>query len=134
MHKFLQGSAYFFNGISLLFKPGIKRFVFIPLCINILVFIGFFFLFKHFFSEFNAWFYHFLPSWLHWLTALLWIFFVISFFIFFVYFFVTVANLIAAPFNSFLSEKVEFYLTGKLSEPRTLLENLKDVPRILKRQ
>lgn len=128
------GISYLFAGFELITKPGIKRFVIIPLMINIVLFIGLFFLTRHFMSEFNHWFESLLPSWLHWLSAILWILFFISFFLIFVYTFVTIANLIAAPFNSLLAEKVELYLAGSIPESRSLVENIKDVPRILGRQ
>jgi CysZ protein len=64
----------------------------------------------------------------------LWTLFIVSFFLFFVYTFVTIANIVAAPFNSFLAEKVEMHLTGRIPEYRSLLDNIKDVPRIIGRQ
>lgn len=129
-----SGISYFIAGFGLLTKPGIKRFVIMPLLINIIVFIGLFFLMRHFMSEFNQWFEGFLPHWLHWLGAILWILFFISFFLIFIYTFVMIANLISAPFNSLLSEKVEWYLTGKVPESLSVYQNIKDVPRILGRQ
>lgn len=129
-----SGISYFLAGFSLLTKPGIKRFVIIPLLINFILFMGLFFLLRHFMSEFNQWFEGLLPNWLHWLSAILWFLFFISFFLVFIYTFVTIANLISAPFNSLLAEKVELYLTNKVPASLGLYENVKDVPRILGRQ
>ena len=42
--------------------------------------------------------------------------------------------MIAAPFNSLLSEKVAMFLTKKAIEERSLIENVKDVPRTIYRQ
>lgn len=134
MNNPLLGIHYFFSGFSLITKPGLKRFVIIPLLINIFLFIGLFFLLRHFITEFNQWFANYLPAWLHWLSTILWLFFFISFFIIIIYTFVTFANIISAPFNSFLAEKVELYLTGKIPEERSLIDNLKDIPRIIGRQ
>jgi CysZ protein len=128
------GIPYLISGFKLITKPGLKRFVIIPLMINISLFIGLFFLLNYFVKEFNTWFSHFLPAWLQWLSTVLWIFFFLAFFILVVYAFVTIANLISAPFNSFLAEKVEFYLTGKVFEDRSLLQNIQDIPRIIRRQ
>lgn len=105
-----------------------------PLLINIILFIGLFFLLRHGVRAFNLWFDHYLPTWLHWLTTLFWLLFFISFMLIFIFAFVTVTNIIAAPFNSFLAEKVEFYLTGQFPDARSLLDNIKDAPRIIARQ
>jgi CysZ protein len=78
--------------------------------------------------------FHFLPSWLFWISTILWVLFFITFIFLFVYLFVTLANIVAAPFNSLLAEQVEFYLTGNRPLQRTLYENVKDVPRIIARQ
>ncbi len=122
------GFSYFLDGFSLITKPGVRRFVIIPLIINILLFIGLFFLLRYFVGEFNVWFAQHLPKWLHWLSTILWLLFFISFFIIIIYTFVTIANLVSAPFNSFLSEKVELYLMGHVFEERTLMDNIKDIP------
>src|SRR5262249_33608722 len=74
------------------------------------------------------------PTWLRWLNVLIWLIFFISFFLIFIYSFVTFANLIAAPFNSLLSQKVEMHLTGIVPESRSLWENIKDIPHIVGRQ
>lgn len=134
MSKQSLGIEYLFAGFELITKPGLKRYVIIPLFINIVLFICLFILARHFMNEFNQWFAHYLPHWLHWLSYILWVVFFASFFLVIVYTFVTLANLIAAPFNSFLAEKVELYLTGSIPEERSLIDNIKDVPRIIGRQ
>jgi CysZ protein len=128
------GVHYLLDGFKLITKPGLRRFVIIPLAINIFLFVGVFFLLRHFVSEFNTWFANYLPAWLQWLSTILWLLFFIGFFGILIYTFVTIANLISAPFNSFLAEKVELYLTGKIPEDRSLMDNLKDIPRIVGRQ
>jgi CysZ protein len=128
------GLSYFIDGFVLITKPGLRRFVVIPLLINTLLFIGLFFLSHHFIEQFNVWFAQHLPKWLQWLSTVLWLLFFISFFMTIVYTFVIVANIVSAPFNSFLAEKVEYYLTGHIAEGRSLYENLKDIPRIVGRQ
>jgi CysZ protein len=128
------GFGYFVDGFRLITKPGVKRFVIIPLIINILFFIGLFFLLRHYVSEFDLWLVNHVPAWLQWLAHMLGFLFLISFILLFVFTFVVVANMIAAPFNGFLAEKVELYLKGSVPEPRTLWEDIRDVPRILSRQ
>jgi CysZ protein len=125
---------YLIEGFKLIIKPGVKRYVAIPLFLNIILFVGLFFLARHFIHVFNIWFISHLPSWLHWLSSVLWLLFFLSFFLILIYTFVIFANLISAPFNSLLAEKVELLLTGKTIEQRSLFENIKDVPRIIGRQ
>src|SRR5580700_2649393 len=119
---------YLIEGFKLIVKPGLKRFVAIPLLINFILFIGLFFLARHFISEFNAWFANYLPAWLHWLSGILWMLFFISFFLILIYTFVFFANLVSAPFNSFLAEKVEAYLGGEGSQNLSMRDNIKDIP------
>lgn len=134
MNNPIIGMGYFIDGFRLIAKPGLKRFVIIPLTINILFFIALFFLLRYYVGEFNQWFAGFLPNWLQWLSAILWLVFLLGFVFFFIFTFVAIANIISAPFNSFLSEKVEHYLTGKAVDERSLVENIKDIPRIVGRQ
>lgn len=128
------GLRCFLDGFWLISQPGLRRFVIIPLLINILLFAGLFFLLRYFLVEFNSWFANFLPSWLQWLSTILWLIFFIGFFGLIIYTFVTFANLLSAPFNSFLAEKVEFHLTGIIPENRSLMDNIRDIPRIFARQ
>src|SRR5205085_4228537 len=95
-----NGMQCLFEGFRLITKSGLRRFVIIPLIINVLLFIGLFFLLQHFIREFNIWFASFLPHWLQWLSTVLWVIFFIGFFGLIIYTFVTVANIVSAPFNS----------------------------------
>lgn len=130
----MTGIHYLFNGFKLITKPGVKRYVMIPLIINILLFIGLFFIAKHYFIELNQWILHLLPTWLQWLNAILWLVFIIGFFLVIIYTFVTFANIIASPFNSLLSEKIEYYLTGHTLPPQSLWGSIKDITRVISRQ
>lgn len=111
----LQGIKYFFNGSRLIFKPGIKRFVFVPLLINITLFsIGFWFGLQ-WFDKFLA---DILPTWLAWAEYILWPIFALSYFLIVFYLFALIANVIAAPFNGLLAEKIEHYVNNKsIDEP-----------------
>lgn len=132
-NNLLTGANYLLEGFKLLLKPGLKRFVIIPLLINIIVFVGLFFLSYHFFGELNHWLESHLPHWLRWLGVILWGIFFLGFALVMIYTFVTVANIVAAPFNSFLAEKVQLYLTGKIHE-QSFWAICKDIPRIVGRQ
>ncbi len=134
MKELYSGAHYFISGFELIAQPGLKRFVAIPLLINFILFAVIFLIFKHFIGEFNAWFANFLPAWLHWLSALLWLLFFSSFLLFFTFTFVAFSNILAAPFNSLLSEKVERYLTGQSLGEGSWFETIKDIPRVIGRQ
>ncbi len=134
MKQFIAGITYFLAGFRLIVQPGVRLFVWVPLIINILLFGLLFVLMRHYVGVFDAWFSHFLPTWLQWLGALLWILFFLSYLLFFVFGFVLLANIVSAPFNSFLAEQVALHLTGTLPEQRTLWQNLIDIPRIIARQ
>jgi CysZ protein len=110
MTNYFKGLSYIFKGFSLLAKKGIRRFVVIPLLINITVFtvaikvgIG---QFEAIMGQFLGW----LPGWLSWVEWLLWPLFAILIIIAVYYTFTVVANLIAAPFNALLAEKIETHL------------------------
>ena len=113
MISFTKGFFDCFSGFSLLFKPGIKRFVLIPLFIN----MGLFYFAAILLSnQLTIWLEKLLPDWLSWLEWLIWPLFAIALFLIVFYSFTVLANLIAAPFNSLLSAKIEAFLTGKNPE------------------
>jgi CysZ protein len=109
----VTGASYFFKGLSLLNKPGVRRFVIMPLLINILIFAGLIWLSADRFGGFIDWMTPSLPDWLLWLTWLLWLVFGLMAFIVLFFGFSILANLVGAPFNSYLAGAVERYLTGQ---------------------
>lgn len=109
----VTGAGYFFKGLSLLNKPGVRRFVIIPLLINVLIFAGLIWLSADQFGGFIDWMTPTLPDWLLWLTWLLWLIFGLVAFIVLFFGFSILANLVGAPFNSYLAAAVEKYLTGQ---------------------
>ncbi|QJR82496.1 sulfate transporter CysZ [Alteromonas pelagimontana] len=133
-----SGFGYFIAGFSLIKTKGLKRFVFIPLCINLILFAtAFYFLFGK--IEGGIWYIlSLIPEWLGWLKSalafLLWPLAVISVLLVFALIFGTLANWIAAPFNGILAEKVERHLTGKRLGDDGLFDLLKDIPRTLGRE
>ncbi len=106
---FFKGISYVLTGFSLITQKGIRPFVLVPLLINIVVFsAGIWFAS----AQVDGLMVRLLPSWLSWLEWLLWpLFFILIFFAVF-YTFSIIANLIAAPFNSILAERVEARLNG----------------------
>ncbi|MBW9259841.1 MAG: sulfate transporter CysZ [Candidatus Thiodiazotropha sp. (ex. Lucinisca nassula)] len=112
----VSGAGYLLEGLKLLFKPGIRPFVLIPLLINIVVFSLLVWLGVDQFEQLMD---RFLPgdeSWLAWLRWLLWPLFAIAIILVVFYTFTVIANLIASPFNGLLAEKVELYLGGELGD------------------
>ncbi len=134
MNNIFAGCSYFFEGVELIFKPKLRRFILFPVIVSLLLFTGLFFILAHYMSAFNVWVDSYLPSWLLWVNLGIWTFFFSTFFLVLLYSFVIFATIIAAPFNSLLAEKVEFYLTGKALNDDTIWHNLKDIPRIFARQ
>ncbi len=131
MKDLFTGAGYMLEGFSLLRKPGLRRFVLMPLLINILLFGGLI-----------GWAYGWvdgssramlsgLPEWLHWLRYIVVPVFVLTSLVVIFYGFSILANLIAAPFNGLLAEAVECHLTGKSlqSDWRQLLRDV--VPSIM---
>lgn len=134
MSDFLRGISYFFAGVKLVQLPGLRRFIIIPVIINIVLFVGLFVLLWHYFGEFNHWVMLQLPYWLQWLMVFFWLIFFVSFFLLLIYSFVTVANILAAPFNTVLAEKVKVYLTGQPLPNVGVWDSIKDAPRSIWRQ
>ena len=132
------GLGYVFEGLQLIVRPGLRRFVIIPLLINILVFgIGLWLAYDHL-GSLSTWLQGYLPGWLDWLTTLLLPLFMVVAMVVIFFAFSIIANLIASPFNGLLAEKVEEHITGRpLPEsgwgkmaaelPGTLLDEVKKV-------
>lgn len=129
-----NGVHYFVQGCKLVFEPGIKRFVILPLLLNIVLMGG---AFWWLFSRLNNWIpaiMSYVPEWLQWLNYLIWPLAVISVLLVFSYLFSTIANWIAAPFCGLLAEQLEARLTGAVPPDTGIADVLKDTPRIMKRE
>ena len=122
------GAGYFFSGIKLINNDGIRRYVVIPLLINIIIFsLGLWFAISQF-NIFIDWALSFLPDWLSWLEWFLWPMFALTFYGLVFFSFSIVANIISAPFNGPLAFAVEHHITGiKPSESnKTLVAEIKE--------
>jgi len=129
-----NGVHYFVQGWKLISLPGIRRFVALPLLVNIILMGG---TFWWLFSKLGEWIpaiMSHVPNWLNWLSYLIWPLAVISVLLIFGYFFSTIANLIASPFSGLLAEQLEARLTGKTPPDVSIWEITKDLPRIMKRE
>ncbi|MEE9358533.1 sulfate transporter CysZ [Candidatus Vondammii sp. HM_W22] len=109
----LLGFNYLLKGFRMLQQPGLKRHILVPLLINIIVFslVGW-----AGYSYFDAFLNSLLPesSMFSFLRWILWPLFALAGVLITFYTFTAIANLIAAPFNSLLSAKVEQMVTGKM--------------------
>jgi CysZ protein len=129
-----NGAGYFFKGFQLIQQKGIRRFVYIPLLVNLLLFsIAFYYLFKEL-EVYIAMANNLLPDWMLWLEYLLWPLAVISLLVIFSFLFSSIANWLAAPFNGLLAEKVEDMLTGAPRQNAGFSDIIKDTPRTLGRE
>ena len=101
------------RGTRLVYTPGLRRYVFLPILVNLLVYAG---LLYYVLSRFSGWLEGWMamvPSWLEWLSWLIWPLFVISLVLIVFFTFTLITHLIAAPFYGFLAEKVELVVTGQ---------------------
>ncbi|MDO9423999.1 MAG: sulfate transporter CysZ [Methylobacter sp.] len=120
--------GFLFKGLKLVTRPELRKFIIIPVLINVVLYsaaltLGYFYI-----SDLID---QFIPGWLQWLSWILWPLFFISFFIAGFFTFTVLANLIAAPFYGRLSAKTLAMISDKpitLSEPpiaKVLLAELK---------
>lgn len=112
----VSGILYFIDGIRIIFRPGIRRFVVMPLLINVLLFSSIIWFAANQFDSLLAWLMPELPDWLQFLEWLFWLLFAISASLILFFTFTLLANLVGAPFNGLLAEAVEHHLTGQQLE------------------
>jgi len=132
---FTTAAGYLAKGVQLVNTSGIRRFVVVPLLINIAVF-GFFG--WTLFSWFTDWLSGF--TILQWASDVPILGAVLGFFrglivtaVFAVLVFMTAlfSNLLAAPFNGLLAERVEAHLTGTPAPDTPLMAIMKAIPRTI---
>ncbi len=125
---------YLMKGLNLIRVKGLKRYVLVPLCINLLLFA---LAFGYLVSQLGGWVDQVvatLPDWLGFVGFLVWPLALFSIVMGLALTFTMVANFIAAPFNALLAEKTELYLTGQPLPEQGVTAFVKDVPRMLGRE
>nr|WP_298143125.1 sulfate transporter CysZ [uncultured Pseudomonas sp.] len=131
----LSGPQYLKEGLRLVLSPGLRLFVLLPLTINLILFVA---LIGFAVQQFGGWVDSFmpsLPSWLSFLEYILWPLFVVLVVLMVFFTFTMLANVIAAPFNGFLAEKVEVVVRGEDPFPSfKWAELLAMVPRTIGRE
>ncbi len=115
----------------IIFSSGFRRFIFIPLLLNLIIFALLSSVALDYVQSLLTSFEIHLPHWLLWIKWLLLPLFVLIMLIAYGYCFNLITTIIAAPFLGFLAEKVEAQVTGVLpsDEPLTQL-----IPRTFKRE
>ena len=128
IHNPLSGIRFFLQGIPMIFSPEIKKFVIVPLLINLVLFSGAIYLLATEYESLINWLTPDAPSWLpdfatglvEWFIGLLWILFAAIALVIIFFGFTIIANIVGAPFNTYLSAAVEYKLTGvQPIDPRT---------------
>lgn len=127
--KPLIGANGLLQGAALLTTPGLRRYVAMPLLINIVLFVGSIWVLAAQFSGLVSGWLSSLPEWLLWLEWLFWVVFALTALLLVFYTFSILANIVAAPFNGLLAEAVERHLTGQSPPPSgSLTQALKEAP------
>ncbi|MDO9161502.1 MAG: sulfate transporter CysZ [Methylococcaceae bacterium] len=102
--------GFLFKGLKLVSRPELRKFIIIPVLINIVLYSAALALSYFYIADLID---QFIPSWLLWLSWILWPLFFISFFIAGFFTFTVLANLIAAPFYGHLSAKTLAMVSDK---------------------
>ncbi|MBT8144029.1 MAG: sulfate transporter CysZ [Gammaproteobacteria bacterium] len=128
MTGFALGASYVLAGFRRLADPRLRLYVITPLLINLVLFtaaiiwIG---------NRFDGWIdsaVAWLPQWLQWVEWLLWPLFGLVMILVMFYTFTMVANIIGAPLNGLLAEKVETACCGD-APPGSGVSFLAEIPR-----
>lgn len=123
--SFVAGARYPVRGLGWLTKPGLRRYVALPLAINTLLFGGLIYwgmgTFDGLATDMSSYLANWLPDWLDWLATtlywLLWPLFAVTVLVLVFYTFTLVANLIGGPFNGMLAEQVENLVNPQHNRP-----------------
>jgi len=119
----LGGALYLTDGLRIITEPGLRRFVVVPLVVNVVLFglalWGLYF----WLGQVLQWAESKLPAFLHFLGFLLIPLFVVAAALFVFFCFALLANLIAAPFNGLLAEAVERRLRRARGETVSMPES-----------
>ncbi|MGC6247668.1 sulfate transporter CysZ [Bisgaard Taxon 45] len=129
-----QGFHYFMMGWHLITQKGLRRFVIMPILLNIVLLSGLFWLFITQIDKMIGMLMLSIPDWLSWLSSILLIIAILMILVLFYFMFTTLSGFIAAPFNGLLAEKVEKMLTGEQLEEGSAWDFVKDIPRMLGRE
>jgi len=116
MNDAIKGIDYLREGLRLIRRPGLRRYVAMPLLISVVIFSAAIVAGVHWLEILLGWLLGWLPGWLDWLRYLLWPLFALTGVLLVFYTFSLLTNLVAAPFNGLLAEAVERHLDGRTME------------------
>lgn len=131
----VRGAQYFVAGAKLLLRPELRRYLLVPLAVNLVLFGLLTYWLLNSFSELTALDWQ-LPAWLDFFEKIFkwvaWFLITAVLIIGYGYCFNLLTNLLAAPFYGFLAQRTEELLTGELLPdeplvrmvPRTILREL----------
>lgn len=121
----------FSQAFQLIFSAGFRRFIVIPLLLNVLIFIVLSSATFNYAQTLFANIESHLPHWLVWIKWFLWPLLVLMMLIAYGYCFNLITTIIAAPFLGLLAEKIETQITG-ITPANESLSQL--IPRTFKRE
>lgn len=122
-----RGTGYLAKGFTLIKSKGIRQYVIMPLTLNILLFGGLIWFGYAQFGSIVDRIMSYIPGWLGFLEGILWLFIVLTVAIVAFFTFTPIANVIAAPFNAIMAEKIEEKLTGQdINSGVSLMTIIKD--------
>lgn len=127
----LNGLNYLTRGAQLIIKPELRLFVFVPVVINMVLFVIITNLLIQQFGFAMDWLLGGLPGWLDFLAWILWVLFSVILLLVYGYTFSIITNIIAAPFYGVLADKTEALIKGQGAEAEPLRQM---IPRTLRRE
>ena len=109
----MQGASCLGRGARLIRHPDVRPYVIMPLLINVILFGALIWFGYTQFSPLVELLMSYIPGFLDFLRWIVWLFITMLTAIIVFFTFTPIANIVAAPFNALLSEKIEILLTGK---------------------
>jgi len=109
----MTGSFMLARGFKLIREPKIRLYVVVPLLINICLFGGLIWFGYSQFAPMVEWMMDWVPGFLDFLRWIIWVIVTSTTAIIVFFTFTPIANIVAAPFNALMSEKIEEMLTGE---------------------
>jgi CysZ protein len=109
----MQGASCLGRGVRLIRHPDVRLYVIMPLLINVILFGALIWFGYTQFSPLVELLMSYIPGFLDFLRWIVWLFITMLTTIIVFFTFTPIANIVAAPFNALLSEKIEKLLTGK---------------------
>lgn len=117
----LTGIQYFFRGIKLILSPDLRRYIWVPIIVNLFLMIGIFVGIALFLQHYMVLFLASYPQWLILIAGgLFWILYSLISLLVGTLLFTMLTNLIASPFYGILSERIEEKVEGQIQRPFTM--------------